>query len=102
MGGVGCKGARTEKLALSVIRDPAGQHKAPVAISALDKANLWINFQPDARVAERRVGEAVAGAITGDTRFGDVDGFGRLLGHANAIASRRASRQPLSHARTRR
>src|SRR3546814_5209972 len=43
------------------IGDATDQDKAPVAIAAIDEAFVGVDFEPYARVAERRIGEAVAG-----------------------------------------
>src|SRR3546814_9982912 len=58
------------------IGDATDQDKAPVAIAAIDEAFVGVDFEPYARVAERRIGEAVAGAVTGDAGLGRADGFG--------------------------
>ena len=63
------------------VGDTADEDEPPVAIAAVGKALVGIDFQPDARMAERGVGKAVAGAVAGDAGFRGADGFGRGLGH---------------------
>src|SRR3546814_9371039 len=55
------------------IGDATDQDKAPVAIAAIDDAFVGVDFEPYARVAERRIGEAVAGAVTGDAGLGSSE-----------------------------
>ena len=64
-----------------LVGDPANEDEATVAIAAVGKAFVSVDFQPHARMAERGVGEAVAGAVAGDAGFGRADRFGSGLCH---------------------
>src|ERR1043165_9348867 len=69
-----------------VVRGPALQDEALVAIAAIDIA-LLVDLQPDARMAER--GRNVRGAVAGDARAFGVGDFGRegiIVGHGRALA----------------
>ena len=55
---------------------PAHKNEAPIAIAAIDIA-LFVDFQIDARVAERGAPRNFAGAIAGDAGTLDLAGFGR-------------------------
>ena len=80
MHGVGKSGVYFRRRS-AFIGDPADQDEAPVAIAAVGEAFVSVDFKPYARVAERRIGEAVAGAVAGDAGLGRADGFGCGLGH---------------------
>lgn len=73
-------------LTLAVVGWPADQHKAPVAIAAVDIA-LFVNLQPYLGMAER--GGNVSAAITRNAGFTDADGFGLEFGHGRRLAKRR-------------
>ena len=67
------------------VRWPACQDETLVAIAAIDIA-LFIDFEPDARVAERRAAWNVERAITGDAAGFDGLGFG-CVSHASGLSN---------------
>ena len=76
---------------ISAFRRTACQHEAPITIAAIDVAVL-IDFQPDARVAQRSPAGDAAGPITFDAVAGGQDGF-RCVAHAHALAATAAEFQ---------
>jgi hypothetical protein len=74
---------REERLRLAREERAALQDEALVAIAAFDIA-AFIDFKPDARVAER-CGDTIAAAIAGDAAGADEHGLG-CLSHARALA----------------
>lgn len=77
----------------------ADQDEAPVAIAAIGKALIRINFQPHARMAKRGIGKAVTGSVTSDAGFGDAKGFGRSNVHMAGSNSNAARHLQMGHAR---
>lgn len=61
---------------LGFISHAASEDETAVAIAAIGKAFVRINFDINAGVTERRVHQAIASAIAGDASFGGADGFG--------------------------
>ena len=61
------------------------EHKAPVAIAAIDIAVL-VDFKPHARMAKRRSGSYIGGAVAFDAGGIGVHDFGRV-DHADAITN---------------
>ena len=62
---------------IGAVSRAALQHEALVAVAAIDIAML-VDFQPDARMAQRGATPDIGGAIAGNASGGDGDGFGRL------------------------
>ena len=63
----------------------ATENETPVAIAAIDKADIGINLQPHARVAEAVTGH-IARAHAGNAQTIGAGGFGRC-DHAEAVSS---------------
>ena len=55
---------------LTFVGHAADQNETPIAIAAIDEPFVGVDFEPHARVAERGIGKAVAGAVAGDAGFG--------------------------------
>ena len=61
---------------LGLIGNTASQNEAAIAIAAVGKALIGIDFQPNAGMTKRSIGQAIASAVTSDTAFWGADGFG--------------------------
>jgi hypothetical protein len=75
-------------LTLAVVCWSTDQHKAPVAIAAID-ITLFVDLQKDPRMAQSR--RNITAAIAGYAGFADADGFGFIFGHSARLAKGRAA-----------
>lgn len=57
----------------------AGEHESSIAIAAFNHA-AFVDFKPDAGMAERGTTRDIACAVTRDPARGDRDGF-RMINH---------------------
>ena len=60
-----------------LVRRPADEHEAPVAIAAIRCAGL-VDLEEHARMAERGAAGDVARTVANDAAAGDAEGFGRI------------------------
>jgi hypothetical protein len=61
---------------LRLVGNAASKDEAAIAIAAIGKTMVWIDFDVDAGMAERRINQSIARAIAGNAGFGGADGFG--------------------------
>ena len=61
---------------LRFISHAASENETAIAIAAIGKALVRIDFDINAGVTERRIHQAIARAVAGNAGFGGADGFG--------------------------